>query len=787
MLPETPLPLLSARALRILGWSVLLILLTVATFNFPLMPSADLDPSWRMALGYFYEHGMQYGRDVVFSYGPLGFVMGKTYSGVQWWPLIIGQLGLAVISALVIAFQASRLAGRGRLLFLIFAILFGVHYEDALHMLVITILGFELLRRGNTGWKQTTLLIALTLSVYGQIKFTNSMLATFVVLVACAYSCWMKRWREAAGLASAYGIAYVGGWLLAGQELRNLPAYFAGSQQISEGFLWAMGFPSPFSPLWKAVLILGLLVSYALIHFRSNPDKPRAIANTVMLGAFIYLNWKHGFVRADGHMIGFFYCALLPLTAYPALLDDPPRFRRAHYWAFLAAMLLSMWALENALWGVVRNALQHAPTKIWTNIEMALDWKQTRQKYRDNLATARANADLYLTREIAGNSTVDVIGFETGVALLNRLNYQPRPVIQSYATFTPYLEQLNYELYASSRTPEYVLSKIETIDNRLPTMDDSRVLLLLAYRYEYMRTEKGFGLWHLKPGPFDATTVAPRPLQSVTATINQAIPLEKLSTEPLWVTVDLQPSLLGKIRSFLYKPPQVTLQIETVKGEKHDYLMPLPQGRTGFVINPLVEDVVDYMHFANGQLIKRVRSITLKIPDDQLKFFADTAAVNFSSLSLPTSGRKFFASEIERLLHMFQTFPVSYTSRTPVSETTIDGREAAILHAPSQMIFDLPKNPHWVTGKFGMMEGTYTNGGNTDGALFLVYWSDGKERIELFRHYLDPVNNIADRGLHDFRGKLSGLQGGRLFLEIQNGPNNNPSWDWTAWSNIKVE
>ena len=103
------------------------------------------------------------------------------------------------------------------------------------------------------------------------------------------------------------------------------------------------------------------------------------------------------------------------------------------------------------------------------------------------------------------------------------------------------------------------------------------------------------------------------------------------------------------------------------------------------------------------------------------------------------------------------------------------------------MIFEMPKNAHWVTGRFGMMPGTYTDGGRTDGAMFLAYWTDGKDRIELFRRYLDPVEKIGDRGLQDFRGDLSGLSGGRLILEIQNGPNNNPSWDWTAWSNIKVE
>ncbi|HEY4248782.1 MAG TPA: hypothetical protein VGM64_18310 [Lacunisphaera sp.] len=787
MSPDVPESLLPPGVSRITGWIILFIVTVIATFNFPLMPAADLDPSWRMALGYFYEHGMQFGRDVVFNYGPLGFVMGKTYSGVQWWALIFGQLTVAVVTAAVVVLQAKRLRGRSRLIFLLFFLLLAISYEDALHMLIIAILGFELLRRSGMPWRNSTLLIAIVLSVSSQLKFTNFLLASFVVLLACAYSAYSRRWRQAGILALAYGLAYLAGWIALGQNVANLPAYFYGSWFISDGWLWSMGFPAPLPSLWKGLVILFLLIGYSAVHVRLHTDKPRAIANTLLLGAFIYLNWKHGFVRADGHMIGFFYCALLPLTAYPALLDDPPCGRRQHYWIFLGAILLSLWALENSLWGVLRNALGQFQGKVWSNIEQVVEWKQTRQNYRDHLNVARADADLYMTRDIAGKSTIDVVGFEIGAAVLNRLNYQPRPVIQSYSTFNPPLERLNYDLYASDRAPQYVLSKIETIDGRLPTMDDARVLLLLAYRYQYIRTEKGFGLWHLTPGPFDPVKYEPTLLRSETLPVNEPLKIAALSNQALWLKVDLQPSFLGKLRSFFYKPPQVVLHIETEQDLKRDFLMPLPQGRTGFVLNPLIEDVVDYMHFANSEPVKKVRSITINIPEDQLKFFAPTASIELSSIPFPTSGKKFFASEIERLLHMFQSFPVSYTSLTPVSETIIDGREAAVLHAPSQMIFDLPKNPKLVSGKFGMMPGTYTNGGNTDGALFIVYWSNGTDRVELFQRYLDPMKNKSDRGLQDFSGSLKGLVGGRLFLEIQNGPNNNKSWDWTAWSNIKIE
>ena len=70
-------PLIPARLSRVLGWSALYFVLVAGIFMFPTMPGPGLDPSWRMALGYMFEHGMQFGRDVIFTYGPLGFIMSK--------------------------------------------------------------------------------------------------------------------------------------------------------------------------------------------------------------------------------------------------------------------------------------------------------------------------------------------------------------------------------------------------------------------------------------------------------------------------------------------------------------------------------------------------------------------------------------------------------------------------------------------------------------------------------------------------------------------------------------
>ncbi|MFI5335158.1 MAG: hypothetical protein ACHQ5A_00100, partial [Opitutales bacterium] len=109
------------------GRLLIFLLLLASTYTYPNPPAIDLDASWRMALGKFLLDGLQFGRDVVFTYGPLGFVMGNTYygSGFLYHSLLVWQLFAAVCFALVIMMWGERLSDRPRFFYYAFFVLFG--------------------------------------------------------------------------------------------------------------------------------------------------------------------------------------------------------------------------------------------------------------------------------------------------------------------------------------------------------------------------------------------------------------------------------------------------------------------------------------------------------------------------------------------------------------------------------------------------------------------------------------------------------------------------------------
>ena len=764
------------------------LLMALVMITLPLAPANELDASWRMALGKFFHDGLQFGRDVVFTYGPLGFLMGKTYAGSQFTSLIVWQLLQGVIFTLVIFRQGLRLDGYQRYVYFTFFFVFGITYEDSLHLQVIALVGFELLRLDEySNSRVPTALHALLLGTLGLFKFTNLMLSSVFVACAIGLLLWRRQKLMATWLSSWYFGSFLLGWVLCRQNPLNLPAYLINSWEISQGYQETMGIPTPPEALHIGLVALALTIAYAIIFLRSLPDKARAVASTLALGSYIFLNWKHGYVRADGHMIGFFYAVLLPATAYPALLNDSNRSHGIQRLLTIAMVISALVGVNIALPGLVRGCLGNIQERFFTNFGSLQEPAALKQKYNGLLETARLSHDLPETRSIVGQASVDMLGYEQGVVLFNNFNYHPRPVFQSYSVYRPHLSKLNADFYSSSRAPEYVLFKLQTIDRRLVTFDDPEVLYLLAQRYSYIHTEKGYQLWHRNPGAFSATAVAPHLLHTATLAPGQPFMAEEFNKRPLWATVELKPSYLGALRGFAYKLPIVLLRVQDTQGVVTEYRMPLPQGRTGFIINPVVDDPVSYMRFAGGNPERLLRSISVIIDSKDRSYFSDEYIVTLSGLTPSTAGKEFFRQAQKRLFHMFNVIPVSYEAHTPLSEGEIDGKPMMVFHAPSELVLDLPKWGTEFTGTFGFMPGAYTGGGNTDGANFSVSWALGTEEVVMFERYLDPVHHVSDRGLQTFKVALPTRPGGRLLLRTDPGPRKSISWDWTAWGALTIK
>ena len=152
-----------------------------------------------------------------------------------------------------------------------------------------------------------------------------------------------------------------------------------------------------------------------------------------------------------------------------------------------------------------------------------------------------------------GHSSIDVFNYRQGVALLNDLNYRPRPVIQSYSAYTPDLLRANLEFYRSPSRPSYVLFSLETIDMRFPTLDDALLLPYILANYQPVLAEHQFLLMERTPEP--PRTVSYDRVYSASLDIGQKLDITTWNTSPLFLRVSTTPTLLGRILTLLFQPP----------------------------------------------------------------------------------------------------------------------------------------------------------------------------------------------------------------------------------------
>lgn len=761
-------------------------LLVLMAFTLPQKPLLELDSSWRQALAYFLHRGYPFGESIVFTYGPLGFLMGNTYTGMYWGGYLLWQSVFSVVAAGMIIYVGKSMHGLSRFSYFAFFILWGMGYTDALHMIIIAFSGWIMIQRVASDKRVWAIPFGVFLALLAMIKFTNLLFTGFVVLVVLAYALTAQKRRDGLQLLLSFSFGFIAIWLACGQSPFQWLDYALNSLEISSGYQAVMGLPTPDGQLAIALWVFASLGAYVVWHLFTQPERFRSIACLLILAAFLFLNWKHGFVRADGHMLGFFYCALVPAVSFPALFGE----RVPKPWLpriiIILIVGLCLTGMRNTFTSVTDYAPNVANEKLQRNIQALLDLGQARQHLEGQVNQWKVEARLPKAQKAIGDAPVDVLGFEQAIALFNELNYTPRPVFQSYSAYTPHLAELNAKFIVSESAPEFLLLKLQTLDERALLANDSHLMALFPHLYEFRLLEKDFYLFQRRNETPDIEGLAPKLVRSAEMVLDQELSIADLSSAHLWIEIDFPFNLLGRARNFLYKPPLVYLIVTDFDGKEERYRIPRPIALAGFQINPLVTDFETYLEAHGGEAPRQVRSLRIEVAEEDQRWFKGRALVSISTLKA-TNLKAEYALQIERQnFASFSHLPEDFFARTPLSTQDIGGRESVIMHAPSEMSFHLRAPVSTIRGAHGYPAGAYSNGGETDGATFLIKWTNGEIERLLYERRIDPFSEPADQGLIDFdlRGLDLPARGELRFIISING---NPGWDWTAWTGITLE
>jgi hypothetical protein len=574
--------------------------------------SQQLDPSWSQSLGAFLKTHAQAGTDYVFTYGPLGYFSTRAYDPDLWWYSYAWAVVFSAILSLLTILTGRRIAAIDVRVLFYGVYFYFITFMDVRWMLAALELTFLLMvHRPRFPVLCCAMLFLATMSL---LKFT--ILVYTSIGVGLLTFGWFLETRHARAVVPLllYVGAFFGLWMALGQGISSFPAYVRNSLEITRGYT-AMGY-GVLNPTFKVSLwILAINALFCVMVLRQKPFKLGPAAFALYSIFCLLTSWKHGFVRDDSHVLLFFQFALgLPfvLMAYDAAFMKSAMVR-----ALLGvSLLLSLhgWYCTNQTHFSPSNMMRESGHRILASVvDCMLPW-HTKAKLDTAYAHAIEDWELPEIKRVVGQGTVDVVSHGQGVVLLNRLNWTPRPVFQSYTAYTESLLRMNTRFFHGDQTPQFVLFRSEPIDGRFPMLEDSGVILELLRCYKPVLAEKKYLLMHHSVERKNGADTEPVRNVERTIELGEEVAMTAASGEYLTLALKFHESAAGQLLRSLYRPPVVLLKVETASGVQNEYRLIPEITESPFLLSPLVQDQADFANLYSQILPEHIVkfSITAK-------------------------------------------------------------------------------------------------------------------------------------------------------------------------------
>lgn len=754
----------------------------------------DLDLSWSAVIAWSHLHGAQWGRDIVFTYGPLGWLNPfATYNPELFWIFFASQiaLSLGVATVFTFAFGLARTPQR-LILLLMLLVLTPWLYSDLLLLgtLILAIAALEYIAAslGHGAAAAGCGVIAILASALGLLKF--SFFPLTVGLWLCGSTLLLLRAR--AGLAcfwfAALPLLSLALWLANGQALDQLTAYFHTSMHMAAGYGHAMGRSGALLPLLACLaagLFIGLLLAIWLRAERT--ARLRALAVCGYLALALFIVWRASFTRADSAHVSFFLplCSLILAVLVCFSRDLPsPVLRRVIQAAMIAAVAGSLLLVApTASLEAYRNSLAYN-RDIWQSL---LAPTSLRDRYDAGRAQVRKQFDLPRIRAIIGSERIDLLTTSQGIALVNDFNFAPRPVFQSYAAYTTTLLRLNESYFLGAQAPPFVLMKMDVLDERYPTSEDALALIALLRNYRPVEAERGFLLLRRGEGSSAPSPAAADTYADLAPSLWIDVPAHE---NALLMHADIELNTLGRLYSFLLREPAWRIEVQLSDGQLRQYRLLRETARSGFLLSPLFVGEHEYLNWFYGETGMHVRRVRLLAPIEwQQSLLAPIFRIGFTPIELPREQPQ--ARPKALISSLYPGFDISPTSR--VGQTTLiveDDKPALFMHATGFMDFSPAAGSYRLDLEYGVRRAAYESSDcvNADGIRLQIDLLHQQQVSTQFQRDINPFITPADRGAQHAR--IYELQVGRgdtLRVSLTPGPQDNAACDWGYLRNLTLQ
>lgn len=610
--------------------SFLIILILIFVPFSPKMPTPGLDASWAMGLNQAVAQGLAFGKDIIFTLGPYSAIYTKFYHPATDLMMIGGSMYLALSYWLGVALLIRGIKWRWSIAFAI--LLFGMIYaRDSLffsYPLLISLLCFKNLELENNTRPLHSLssyLIAILFAPLGLLALVKGSLliiaVVFSILCAAFFAIHHQRNKALTCLISPL-ISLIVFWMIAGQSIIYLPHYVLNSILMASGFSEAMAIDGDKNEI-ILYLIASVLILFTIVRQKQTLPVIRLFYFTVFL-LFLFLSFKAGFTRHFGHSFITGTSILIAALLLPFL---------SHSKLIIPVLIFSIYTTsyidgQHTKISLLNNFVS-TYTSSWYGLKSRLaDKTWVKQNYEVTMNYLQNQTQIPVL-----NGTTDVYSYDQSYLLACGMNWLPRPIFQSYTVFTSNMAEKNKVHLLSKNSPDNIIFKMQPIDDRLPSLDDGASWPALISNYHPVQLAGDFLI--LKKNSINVINSTMPVLQRERHFFGEPVTVPD-SKYPLFVELDIKPTLLGHLAITLFKPDQLEATIELKNGTTRQYRIIANMAHSGFLLSPFIEETAEFgLLFSNNDFLdnKQVKSMVISSSQSNSKQWNREYTVIFKNIT----------------------------------------------------------------------------------------------------------------------------------------------------------
>jgi hypothetical protein len=545
-----------------------LVLIAIAAWpSWQLGATPGVDGSWYTGLVLAHVDGFRYGREIGYSYGPLGYLVTASaislsglVGSILYAALGCGCLAFTLVVACTTRFR--RDVGLVAAALIAIAAPLEIFAPEVYSVALLALACLVSQEEASVFAPLFPVLIGAAAALQTLVKPGPGAIALIALAIT---TCTGRGSKPRALTLGAFG--YLGGltalWLLAGQRLTDFGSWAHLTLNLTAGYGDAMAveLSSRAYEYLALGLVLALLGVYAHGNVRPLPNPRSSTLRLGLLAVAFWIIFKEGFVRHDvAHSTIVFYAVGLFALVFP------PRLKKN---ALLGVLLGSSLLLTGLVWqGSLTTALDPTPSvrSFFTAVTAVVS--------SGNRAEINAEAQTQLQDDYQvpgaflqriGSSSVHVDPVETSAVWAYDLNWRPVPVFQRYLAYTAYADSLNERSLVAPDGPAFVLreSGVTPLDGRNELWDSPRYMLGLVCDFRQVGASSQWQLLKRSTNRCGAQHL----ISVVRAAPGQLVPVPQPSDPGSIVvaTIDVHSSLFSRLESILFKPrPPLTVNADGV-------------------------------------------------------------------------------------------------------------------------------------------------------------------------------------------------------------------------------